>query len=92
MIFIIDKSVHDLEIIYADNGIHFVFVDGNKHISIIKYWSIAHGHQHYIQNYQNGLKHGTQCGWYNIRGGGHLSYIENYQNGYPHGPQCSWRI
>jgi hypothetical protein len=59
---------------------------------IITYWSIEHGGQEYILNYQNDQKHGTQYRWWPMSHGGHQSYIENYQFGQKHGVQRYWYI
>jgi antitoxin component YwqK of YwqJK toxin-antitoxin module len=93
MIFVFDNSVHDFEVTYDDDddAILFKFTDCRGHKMIIKYWTMKHGgHQRYIENYQNGYRHGAQYWWYSMQHGGHQQCIENYQNGKKHGAQYWW--
>jgi antitoxin component YwqK of YwqJK toxin-antitoxin module len=86
-------TVYDLTITYGsiDDAPIFTFTTDIGLKIIVHYHCTRHGgHQRYIEIYKNGLRHGTQYGWYSIQDGGHQRYIKNYQNGFKHGTQYEW--
>jgi antitoxin component YwqK of YwqJK toxin-antitoxin module len=91
MIFVFDKSVHNLEVTHDYGALVFEFVDDREHRITMSYWSNEYGGLlHHVVTYQNNLPHGTQYGWYSIQFDCRHEYIENYENGKKHGVQHYW--